>query len=334
MTVIESVSATVAPERRRLMGDAYDLSAATSAAEARDLAGLNWEAVHRPLAVLLPDDLGGLAPVEKERAVIRDDTGEMFGVVGREHKILTNAEFFDLADTLLTEADTTWAAAEPFGGARGKGKAPFLVFQLGEGVQVAGQDAVNQALMMTNGHVGNTAAEFSVLPVRCRCSNVVTAALRAGRKGQNLFHHTIQHSGDLAAKVAEVRAALDMTSAYMREFADMANRLADADFGLSEFNDLIADLVPIADEAGDRAKATAETQRTAFRQNWRDTLTLDADLRSTRWGALNVITEVIDHGNLDIRNSKVPAAERRLNSVHFGAGARMRDRAYGLLGAF
>lgn len=333
MSVIDQVPTTTAPEHRRLMGSAYDLSGATSASEARRLAGLEWEAIHRPLLVDLGDIIDDDDPVavERERAVVRDDTGQMFGVVGREHKILTNAEFFDLADTLLAEAGTTWAEAQPFGGARGEGKAPFLAFQLGEGIQVAGKDAVNCGMLLNNGHVGNTAATFNVLPIRNRCSNIVTAALRGGRKGQNLFSHTIQHSGDLAQKVAEARAALNMTTAYMREFGDLADRMAAIDFDLASFDDLLTELVPIAEGAGDRAKATAEAQRATFRRNWRDTLTLDPDLRNTAWGALNVITEVIDHGNLDVRQSKVPAAERRLQSVHFGTGARLRDRAYNLL---
>lgn len=334
MSVLESVPTTTAVEQRRLMGAAYDLSGATDVASARALAGLNWEPVHRPLYVDLPESLpdgGGIVLVDKERAVVRNDDGTMFGVVGREHKILSNADFFDFADTLLSEADTSWSTASPFGGSLGDGKAPFLAFQLGDDIQVAGQDAVGCGILLNNGHVGNTAFTVNVLPIRTRCSNVVTAALRAGRKGRNLFSHTVQHSGDLASKVAEARAALDMTTAYMREFADLADKMASIEFGLAEFDDFLTQLVPIAEDAGDRAKATAETQRSAFRRNWRDTLTLDADLKSTAWGALNVVTEVLDHGNLDVRKSHVAPAERRLRSVHFGSGARMRDRAYNIL---
>lgn len=330
MSVLEAVPAVVAPERRALMGSAYDLSGATDATSARALAGLEWEATHRPLYVDLPDDQG-MALVEKERGVVRSDNGEMFGVVGREHKILSNAELFSFADTLLAEADTTWATSKPFGGSRSDGKAPFLAFQLGEGVEVAGKDAVNCGVLLNNGHVGNTAFTLNVLPIRMECSNIVTAALKSGRKGQNLFSYTIQHSGDLGAKVAAAREALAMTSVYMREFAALADQMAGIDFGLAEFEDFLTELVPISDEAGDRAKATAEDQRAAFRRNWRTTPTLDADLRSTAWGALNVVTEVIDHGNLDMRRSRVPAAERRMNSVHFGSGARLRDRAFHLL---
>lgn len=334
MTVIEATPTTTAPEQRRLMGKAYDLSGATSAAEARVLAGLDWEPLHRPLYVDLPDDVagGGMVPVEKERGVIRSDTGDMFGVVGKEHKLLTNADMFDFADTLLAEADTTWAGSEPFGGALGGGKAPFLVFQLGEGVKVAGQDTVNSALMLANGHVGNTAFTLNVITARLRCSNIVTAALRAGKKGLNQFSLSIQHSGDLAKKVEQARQALALQSAYMAEFADMADRLAATDFDLGMFNDFLTELVPLAPDAGERAKKTVEDTRGAFRRNWRDTVTLDGDLKSTAWGALNVITEVIDHGNLDVRKSHVPAPERRLRSVHFGTGAALRNRAYSLLG--
>lgn len=329
MSILEAVPAPVAaPEQRALMGSAYDLSGATDAASALALAGLDWEPVHRPLYVDLPDD-AGMAHVEKERAVVRSDNHEMFGVVGREHKILSNADMFDFADTLLSEAGLTWAEASPFGGSLAGGKQPFLALRLADDVMIGGVDQVGKTLLLSNGHVGNTAFTATVTPVRTGCSNIVRAVIRQGRK--NLTHYTIQHSGDLASKVAEVRSALTLSTHYMREFEAIANRLADVDFGLTEFEDFLVELIPVSDEAGDRAKATAEDQRAAFRRNWRTTPTLDADLRSTAWGALNVVTEVIDHGNLDVRRSKVPAQERRLNSVHFGSGARLRDRAYSLL---
>jgi phage/plasmid-like protein (TIGR03299 family) len=331
MTVIDTPAPAVTPvERRRLMGEAYDLSGATSADEARALAGLEWEAEHRPLYVDLPADQG-LALVEKERAVVRSDDGEMFGVVGREHKLLSNADFFDFADVLLGQADTTWADASPFGGALGKGKQPFLAFRLGEGVQVGGVDAVGLHVLLVNGHVGNTAFTVNVMPVRYECSNIVTAALRNGRKGRNLFSYSVQHSGNLAEKVAQAQAALNMTSAYMREFDAITARLADIEFTRNDFDAFVNELVPVAEDAGERAKKTAEDQRGAFRANW-NTPTLTDDLRCTAWGALNVITEVIDHGSLDVRKSKLDPAERRLRAVHFGTGAAMRNRAYSLLG--
>lgn len=330
MTIIETPVPTTAPERRRLMGSAYDLSGATNLAEARHLAGLEWDAEHRPLYVDLPND-DGLALVEKERAVVRSDNNHMFGVVGREHKLLTNAEFFDFADVLLKQADTTWAEASPFGGSLGNGKQPFLAFKLGKGVQVAGVDAVDNHVLLSNGHVGNTALTATVTPLRYNCCNVVRAAIREGKKGKSLFSYSIQHSGDLAGKVNEAIAALDMSAAYMREFEAIANRMADIDFTFGDFKGFVEELIPVSPTAGDRAKATADTQRSAFRQNWIGTETVSDDLKSTLWGALNVVTEVIDHGNLDIRKSKIAPAERRMRSVHFGAGANMRDRAFRLL---
>ncbi len=330
MSVLENVPVTTAPAARKLMGSAYALDGATTADEARVLAGLDWEPVHRSLYVDLPNDQG-MALVEKERAVVRSDNAEMFGVVGREHKLLSNAEMFDFADTLLSEADTTWLDASPVGGSLGNGRQPFLALQLGEGVQVAGVDAVGCALLLSNGHVGNSAFIWTVTPLRVDCSNVVRAAIREGRKSA-LVSGSIQHSGDLADKITKARETLAFTSVYMREFGDLADRMAAIDFDQAAFDDFLTELVPISDEAGDRAKNTAETQRAAFRQNWRDTLTLTPDLRGTAWGAVNVVTEVIDWGNLDVRKSKVGAPERRVQSVHFGAGARLRDRAYSILG--
>jgi len=330
MTVIETPAPVVTPATgRRLMGKAYSLDQAVDADSARLLAGLSWEAEHRPLFLRGEDETFDM--VEKERAVVRSDTGDMFGVVGREHKIVSNADFFGIADVLMQEAGTTWAEARPFGGARANGASPFLVFRLPQGIQVAGQDAVDASVLLNNGHVGNTALTYNVLPIRYDCSNVVTAALKAGKAGLNLFSMSIQHSGDMAAKIAAARAGLSLTTAYMREFQDLADRMAAVEMDHAAFGDFLNDLLPLKDDAGDRAKATVETQRDTFRSNWRNTETISDDLKRTTWGALNVITEVIDHGVLDVRKSAVPADERRFNSVNFGQGARLRARAYNLL---
>jgi phage/plasmid-like protein (TIGR03299 family) len=314
------------PLGRRLMGGAYDLTGATTAAEARTAAGLDWEAEYTPLYRSVPSEPLPIL-VEKERGVQRSDNEEFFGVVGREHKMLSNADFFDFADTLLREADTTWVEADPVGGSLGKGRQPFLCLQLGEGVQVAGVDAVKSAVLLSDGKVGNSGVKGVVSPLRLGCGNQV----RAGLRSLGLASFSIQHSGDLAEKLAAARTGLAITSKYMREFEAMANRLADIDFSLADFGDFVGELLPIADDAGERAKKANAEQRAKFRLNWLNTTTLTDDLKNTAWGALNVVTEVIDHGDLDIRKSKVPAAERRMQTVNFGTGATLRDRAYGLL---
>lgn len=333
MSVLEAVPTTTEPSARRLMGTAFALENVSTADEALKTAGLDWEPVHRslfaqPVDVDIADlDFDSLDFVEKERSVRRSDTGEMFGVVGREHKLLSNADMFAFADSVIDEAGTTWLDCEPVGGSLGGGRQPFLAIQLGEGVQVAGQDAVNCALLLSNGHVGNTAFTGTVTPLRVSCSNVVRANI-----GKGLMSFTIQHSGNLEGKVADAKDALAITSAYMAEFANLADRMAAVDMSLTEFDDFLTDLIPLKPDAGDRAKKTVEDTRATFRRNWKDTLTLTDDLKTTRWGALNIITEVIDWGNLDVRKSKVPVNERRVRSVHFGTGANLRDRAYTLLG--
>lgn len=312
---------------RPLMGGAFDLTGVTSADEARVAAGLAWEPIHRPLYVDLPDDQG-LAHMAKERAVVRSDNYAQFGVVGDQHQSIGNADFFDFADVILREADMTWEDASPVGGALNGGRMPFLCIQLGEDVQVGGIDAVGCALLLVNGHVGNSKFRGVVNPIRLGCGNQVRASIAA----LGMASFSIQHSGDIAEKVVKARKGLAITGKYMREFAAMADRLADIDFSFSDFGDFVDNLLPIADDAGDRAKKTNADQKGALRLNWLRTETLTDELKRTAWGALNVVTEVIDHGDMG-RKSSVPLAERRVQSIQFGTGAGLRDRAYALLGA-
>lgn len=322
-SLIEATPVTTpAAERREswhLMGGAYDLSGCTTVDEVLNRAGLNWEAELHPIFTHFRDQIH---PVPDRKAVLRSDNGLVLGDVGKSFVPVQNRELVEFGQALRGEANVDWDA----GGSFKNSQRAFLSFRVPQGIVVAGEDEVDSWIMVTNGHDGGAALRATVIANRVSCTNQVNGLLRKAN-----MSFSIRHVGAVDTKVDEARRALGLVSTYMTEFEVIANRLADIDVDVVFFEDFVEELIPIDGAAGVKTNAAKARQRELIRRNWEATTTLNPDLRNTGWGALNVVTEVIDHGNLDIRKSKQDKGERRFLSSLEGTGATLRNRAFDLL---
>ncbi len=317
MTVVEAPAVAPVAGRKYLMGGAYDISAATNVDEALRLSGLDWEPILSPVYA----ELDGERIPTTHHAVIRSDSKRALGVVGNKFVPAGNRELAEFGKALVDEVNIPWGA----GGDLKGGEMVFLDFALPEGITIAGSDIVTPHIMLTNGHTGNAALRATIRTHRLACGNEV----RTGRlQGANF---AIRHSGNIEAKIVEARNVLGITTRYMNEFEAIANSLADIDVDLAFFEDFVDELLPINPEAGVRASTAIARQRGAMRLNFNNTETLDPDLKATGWGALNVVTEVIDHGDLAIRKSSQDKEERKFISSLTGSGSKIRERAFDLL---
>jgi phage/plasmid-like protein (TIGR03299 family) len=323
--VLEAVPVTTpAAERREswhLMGGAYDLSGCQSVDDVLKRADLDWEVGLHPIHTYFQ---GEQVPVPGRHAAIREDKGIILGDVGKSFVPVQNRDLAEFGKALRNEADVDWDA----GGHFKNSQRSFLSFKVPAGIMVAGQDEVESWVMVTNGHDGGAALRAQVIANRVSCTNQVNSLIRGAK-----MSYAIRHVGNVDDKVAEARKALGMVDQYMVEFEAIANRLADIDIDVSFFEDFVEELIPVDVEAGVRSVASRQRQRELLRRNWEATTTLDPDLKATGWGALNLVTEVVDHGNLDVRKSKQDKAERRFLSSLEGPGAALRHRAFDLLSA-
>lgn len=323
MSVIEATPVTSDPASRvenfRLMGGAVSLAGCKTVDDVLTRADLDWSADKYPVHTHFQ---GSEIPVPDRYAVVRSDKGVVLGDVGKAFVPVQNRDLVDFGSVLKTEADTDWDA----GGSMKGSQVAFLSFKVPHSIVVAGSDQVDSYVLLSNGHNGSHALRGAVMPYRLTCSNQVAGAFRSAK-----MSFSFRHVGDMTSKVAEARAALGLVGNYMDEFEVIANSLADIDVDLTFYEDFVSELIVIDGEGGVRTNAAKARQRAALRQNWNASETLTPDLRNTGWGAFNLVTEVIDHGNLDVRKSKQDKGERRFLSSLEGPGATMRQRALDLL---
>ena len=198
--------------------------------EALEKAGLGWKVSYGDVLVVKrpewTDDFGvkhepELIPAKGFKANIREDTGDVLGIVSDEYEVVDNRAAFAFLDALINSEMYFETAGSLWGGRR-----VWVLARLPEYVELGG-DLSATYVYVANSHDGSMAVTAAVTPIRIVCANTLGAALRQSEHGvaaQRTFR--FRHMGDLQAKFAEARQVLGMTINYQKQFKELADRMA------------------------------------------------------------------------------------------------------------
>ena len=210
-----------------------------SAVEAGESMGMFWPVARYALEAVAPD--GMRIPVDTHVANIRtkDLQGNaiqhLLGIVGADYSVCQNRELAEFTDAL---AQTGKVTIETVGSIRGGKRVWFLA--RGESFKIGGTDEIVPYVLVSNGHDGTQAIRVTPTTVRVVCSNTLHMVIP--REENTAFDSaaiTIRHSGKIADKLEQAKAALayyGATLARNRELFELLNDKAmDRQQGLAVF---------------------------------------------------------------------------------------------------
>lgn len=133
---------------------------AMTAAEAMELARMDWDVEKRPLFVEEPDEADGddvvFSELENWAAATRTDTGDILSIVSDSYQIVQNRDCFGFFDSIIDREEAIYETA----GVLGKGERIFLTAKLPSDIIVKGDvDVVNNYILLTNSHDGTSALQ-------------------------------------------------------------------------------------------------------------------------------------------------------------------------------
>jgi len=197
--------------------------------EALERAGLGWKVTHGDVLVVKTpewtDDFGAkhppeLTPAKGFKANLREDTGEVLGIVSDEYEVVDNRDAFNFLDGLIGSDLHFETAGSLWGGRR-----VWVLARRPEYIEL-GADPSATYIYVANSHDGSMAVTAAVTPIRIVCANTLGAALRQAEHGSNAQRtFRFRHTGNLQAKYAEARQVLGMTINYQAQFKELADRL-------------------------------------------------------------------------------------------------------------
>lgn len=279
----------------------------TTAAEALALSGLGWTVSLAELQTVANGHPS--QPVDMARAVRRDDTGEVLGVVGTGFRVLQNDRAFAAFDAWADAGVLTYETA---GSLRNGARVWILARVNVPDMEIGKGDTVQPYALLAHGHDGTLAVRVQATVVRVVCANTLAAAMFSGAIARNF-----RHVGDVGAKADEAVASLDNIRAAAAKQTAVYRALAEAGLPTKRIarDDAVLDYLAAVWQI--EAKELAERQRAMDVADLFDGAGKGSDLATadgTWYGLYNALAEYVTH-------KRGRTEESRAESSVWGGGA-------------
>jgi phage/plasmid-like protein (TIGR03299 family) len=257
--------------------------------------------------------------IHSHKAIVRQDTASVLGVVGGRYVPIQNFDAFGWLDVIV---DQRMASFETAGFLHG-GKTVWMLLKLPEQLQILDtDDLVMPYLLAVNTHDGSRAMRVFTTAVRVICQNTLTLALqRAGSTGL-----TLRHTEGAIGRIQEARRVLEITREQLLRFKSEADALARVQIGQRQLAGYFETLWPDPPTAKDNTKAVAVRRR--LLENFQDDRQRLPGIRGTLWAAFNAVSQWTDHERM-ARGSVEPSRDdNRLQSIWLGDSADLKRAAW------
>jgi phage/plasmid-like protein (TIGR03299 family) len=294
------------------------LDGEATAAEAIEAAQMDWQVRTQP--VYVRNIRGGFEEIDGRAAILRQDTEEVFGVMGSGYQPVQNSEAFGFFDAVIGQGEAVYHTAGSLYG----GKRVWILAKLPEDIEVTPGDVIQPYILLSNSHDGSQALRMQITPIRVVCWNTLSAALQR----QGGFY--AKHTRNVMERANEAREVLGLAHAYYQMFAKQVDQLVNTRMTVIEVQDYLQKVYRF------KADQTYADQDHRILKSYETTLDLLSHptntiggISGTKWAAYNAVSYYVDHER-PVRGGAY-SDDRRLDASWFGTGAELRQRAYDLL---
>lgn len=249
---------------------------------ALELSGLNWEV-----------DLEPITRNGRQTGkfwTVRTSDDQEFGVVGGQYQVIQNVEGFEYLTSLVESSDIEIETAISIYG----GRVVTILARKPSHIKVGGDD-FDSFIGFTNRHDGLGACKTFTCRERIVCAN--TQAIAEGEFKKSGRHWSIRHQGDTALKLAEARAALELSFEEDTQFEAALNRMLETDLTRESLKEAVVETVGLRNiDKSKHKRAYRRAKDTAMRidEIRRNTPDLD-DVKHTNYGLFQAITQWETH---------------------------------------
>ena len=234
---------------------------------------------------------------------------------------MQNAEAFQFLDSIAADNGLHYHTA----GALGQGEKIWMLAKLPGNIRVKNTDDVtDKFLLLHNSFDGSSSLHVHFTPIRVVCQNTLAIAERRGR-GQGI---SIRHRGNLEAKIREAQRVLGLANRFYDDLQPKIDQLASHFPTQDQLQQFFTALYP---DPIDGNKTRAENVRAELFRLFDQGVGQDIPgIRHSAWAALHAVTEYVDHRRTTRGQCELDRTSRRLQSLWFGSGARLKAKTWDL----
>lgn len=283
----------------------------------------------RPVLVELAD--GSTAVSDSHAGIVRVNDQKLLSIMGANFAT-DGADEIALVDFTLALMDVDASAMGievdgevPIkfvnGGHLDKGRKAFLSYELPRNINIGGLDseAIKIYGFAHTAYDGSWKFGTVMSAVRVLCENTATMAF-----SNAIAKWSTKHTKNAANRIDEARKTLKLAYNFADTFEAEMNELLEQEFTKGQFEGMVKDLFPKTDANDPSPFSRSQYAMIGLLES---SPTIPDEIRYTKWGAFNAITEYESHGR-KFNDTDTPTAEKKTIHALFGKGADASDKAY------
>jgi phage/plasmid-like protein (TIGR03299 family) len=262
-------------------------------AEARKLAGLDWEPTEEPVFELVGVTEAGAdiyQPIPGWRRIARSDTRATLAVPRDSYTLINHTQMGEIVEAVLAQTGIKWETAGVLAG----GRKVWTLVRLDEPIQLPGDNSMTMPyLAITNHHDGTGACTLRATAVRIVCANTFAAAELEGDRHGATF--TFRHTKNWRDRISEAATAVTGARAELDRYYQLAEHLLGVPVNANQRELFVRRFIPAPPEAmaSDRVMGNIEQARAAVRAILASSTT--AAVADTGYGLVQAAGEYLDH---------------------------------------
>jgi phage/plasmid-like protein (TIGR03299 family) len=262
-------------------------------AEARVLAGLDWDPVTTPVYAATGINADGTShyePIDGWKSISRSDTGAVLSLNRDTYTVIDHGEMGEIVEAVLAQPNVQWETA----GVLDEGRSVWCLALLDEPVELPGDTGPTLPyLAITNRHDGTAACALRATAVRIVCANTFRAAELEGERTGATF--SFIHKSSWRNRIEEARQAVTGARTEMRRYTQLATELLGIPINQRQRELFVTEFIPMppAGLVTDRVARNVEEARAALRLIFESTTT--EHVAGTAYGLVQAAGEYLDH---------------------------------------
>lgn len=268
-------------------------------------AGLDWEV---KLHDLYFHDEGKVTAI-RDRALVRHPGNVFLDVVGPKYKPVQNIQLMEFLKDYLECGDATIDYAGSFD----NGRWVWVLAKLNERFDLGDGDVIDGYILIANPHMYARGLTVKVTSVRVVCSNTLTFPLMSGERGIRIRHVKEFNEEVMNKAKRTIGIARDQFMSYRAQLAMLCDTPITLESAILAWSDILG--------VNHSQRESPVIRRLIELFEGEGLGASMSTARNTAWGALNAVTQWVDH-----ERGRKP--ENRLREAWIGSGERLKARAF------
>ena len=274
------------------------------------IADLGWNVIQKP--IYTDNRL-----IKGYKANIREDNGNVLGIVTNRYSVVQNIDGFEFTEELLGEGFSYETA-----GCINGGKKIWVLAKL-DGCKLAGEDYAPY-LVFFNTHDGSGSIRVAITPIRVVCQNMINLALKRSDRWWSCVH-----KGDIRSKLEEARYTLSHTREYLESLDEELGNLKLQKLNDAKVKEYVETLLPLKEnEPSQVRKRNIEAMRKDLLYRYFFAPDL-VDVEKSAYRFINAVSDFATHTSehKETKNYQINLFDKSVN------GNPLIDKAYALVKA-